>query len=184
MDRNEFKNYRPIANLPFIAKTLERIVAAQLRTHLEDNGLYPVMQSAYRQFHSTETALLKVANDLLLAIDKGLKAIIILLDFSSAFDTIDHSMMIQRFCNKYVFEGAVLQWLASYLENRSQVIVLNGVQSEAFPLTWGVPQGFVVGPLDFILYSGPLSDVIRSHQGVQHNDVCRRHTNVSDTEAK
>ena len=126
------------------------------------------MQSAYRQFYSTESALLKVTNDLLLAIDKGLEAILILLDFSSAFDTIDHTTMIHRFHDIYGFDGAVLQWLTSYLEDRTQIITLNRVQSEAFPLAWGVPQGSVMGPLDFILYTGPLSNVISSHQGVEH----------------
>ena len=76
--------------------------------------------------------------------------------------------MIQRFRDRYGLDGVVLEWLASYLKDRTQVIAINRVLSEAFPLTWGVPQGSVMGPLDFILYTGPLSDVIGAHQGVRH----------------
>ena len=79
-------NYRPISNLPFISKALERIVAFQLHSYLSTYNLYPRLQSAYRKIHGTETALLKVQNDLLLAVDNGYEAVLVLLDFSTAFD--------------------------------------------------------------------------------------------------
>ena len=126
------------------------------------------MQSAYRSGHSTETALLKVYNDILIALDKGQEVILVLLDYSAAFDTIDHETMIQRFSHRYGIEGTVLEWLKSYLANRKQIVVVNGVESEEYPLTWGVPQGSVMGPLEFVLYTGPLSDVIAAHEGITH----------------
>ena len=168
LDENIFANYRPIANLPFLSKVMERIVSSQLRNYLQDSELFPAMQSAYRENHSTETALLKVYNDILLALDKGQEAILLLLDYSAAFDTISHERMIRLFRQKYGIGGTVLSWLKSYLVNRKQIIIVNGEVSEEFPLHYGVPQGSVMGPLAFALYAGPLGDVISSHRGVNH----------------
>ena len=105
------------------------------------------MQSAYGHFHSTETALTRVFNDVLLAIDKGHEAVIVLLDFSAAFDSIDHDTMTDRFQRCYGIKGTALQWLTSYLDNRKQRIRVNGSLSEPFPLPWEVPQGVCDGTL-------------------------------------
>ena len=165
---NGLNNYRPIANLPFLDKVLERIVAAQLKAHLERFGMLPVHQSAYRNHHSTETASVKVLNDLLLAIDKGNEAVLILLDYTAAFDTIDHTLLLHRLENDFFITGTVLDWIRSYLHNRSQRVIINDTPSATFPLICGVPQGSVIGPLLFVLYTSPLSKVINSHQGIQH----------------
>ena len=90
LDAEIFKNYRPVSNLSFLSKLIERILCVQLVNHLDKNGLYEVFQSAYRQLHSTETALLRVQNDILQAVDSRGGAILVLLDLSAAFDTIDH----------------------------------------------------------------------------------------------
>ena len=90
LDADILKNYRPVSNLSFLSKSIERIVCVQLINHLDKNGLYEVFQSAYRQLHSTETALASVQNDILQAIDSCGGAILVLLDVSAAFDTIDH----------------------------------------------------------------------------------------------
>ena len=90
LDAEIFKNYRPVCNLSFLSKLIERIVCVQLVNHLDKNGLYEVFQSAYRQLHSTETALLRVQNDILQAVDSRGGAILVLLDLGAAFDTIDH----------------------------------------------------------------------------------------------
>ena len=140
LDRNELKNYRPIANLMFLAKVMERIVSNQLRVHLEENGLFPEAQSAHRRFHSTETALLKVYNDLLLAVDQGQEAVLVMLDYSAAFDTINHCTLIERLCHSFGIGGTALKWFMSYLEHREQRVVINDTISNAFPLSFGVPQ--------------------------------------------
>ena len=152
----------------FLGKVLERVVSIQLRSYLESNNLFPANQSAYRHHHSTETALLKVANDLLLAIDRGLEACLVLLDFSSAFDCLNHAMLFNRLETTYGISGSSLEWIKSYLCNRTQKITIRGKQSRPFSLQWGVPQGSVLGPLLFTLYTGPLCEVISSHHGIHH----------------
>ena len=94
LDCEILKNYRPVSNLSFLSKLIERIVSTQFIDHLKSNGLYEVYQSAYKQFHSTETALLRVQNDLLKAVDESGGAILVLLDLSAAFDTIDHGKLL------------------------------------------------------------------------------------------
>ena len=96
MDTADVKSYRPITNLSVISKVLERLVARQLVTYLTQNSLLPDLQSAYRVHHSTETALLKVIGDILLALDSGNLAMLSLLDLSVAFDTVDHHTLLQR----------------------------------------------------------------------------------------
>ena len=83
-----------------------------------------------------------------------------LLDYSAAFDTIDHKILFERLKNKCGVGKTVLNWIVSYLENRDQAVVVEDNISDEFPLSWGVPQGSVKGPLDFVLYTGPISDVI------------------------
>ena len=92
----------------------------------------------------------------------------ILLDYSAAFDTITHSIFFKRLKNRYGIGGTVLRWFRSYLTNRSQAVVVNGKLSDTHILPCGTPQGSVKGPLDFILYTGPLSDVIDAHSGIMH----------------
>ena len=131
------QNYRPVANLPFMCKVLERIVTAQLKEYMQENSLFSVNQSAYRQFHSTETALLCVTNDLLLALDKGHQAVLVLLDYSSAFDTINHIMLSERFQRRYGIYGTALEWCVSYLDSREQAVVIGDSVSDPFPLPLG-----------------------------------------------
>ena len=155
LDTEQLKNYRPIANLSFLSKTIERAAAAQLQNYLTDNNLHGHFQSAYRKHHSVETALLRVQNDLLLDADKGQEAILVLLDYSSAFDTIDHNSMLQRLTNRYSVSGHAIGWFESYLENRTQSVVINGALSNPQVPFCGVPQGSVSGPLCFTLYTSP-----------------------------
>ena len=97
LDKNDLKNYRPVSNLSFLSKIMEKIVLRQLIEYLQNNDLLPKHQSAYRQSHSTETALLRVTNDILQMLDSGNLSILSLLDLSSAFDTIDHTILLDRF---------------------------------------------------------------------------------------
>ena len=101
---NSLSSYRPISSLPFVAKLLERVVALQLISHVEGNVLYSPVQSAYRSHHSTETALLKIVNDVLLAVDRGDAVLLALFDLSAAFDTVNHTVLISRLASRFSFE--------------------------------------------------------------------------------
>ena len=161
LDRENLKNYRPVSNLPFLSKILEKLVLKQLLLHLETNSLKEPFQSAYREHHSTETALVRVMNDLLNVIDQGSCSLLTLLDLSSAFDTIDHALLLNRLESIFGISGTALSWFSSYLANRRQTVVVENHVSEEFILDCGVPQGSVLGPVLFVLYVGPLSTVIR-----------------------
>ena len=102
-------------------------------------------------------------NDLLQHLDVGHVAILTLLDLSSAFDTIDHQILIRRLECAFGIKGAVLTWIESYLTERTQAVVVEGHSSDPAPLRFGVPQGSVLGPLLFSLYTQPLSQVIQKH---------------------
>ena len=120
------------------------------------------MQSAYRRNHSVETALLGFSNDLLLTIDKGLEAILLLLDYSAAFDTLCHDTLLRRLHIRFGFCGTALRWLESYITGRSQSVVIEGQASASCLLRRGVPQGSVLGPILFTMYSSPVEDLITS----------------------
>ena len=152
------KHYQPVSNFPFLSKVLERIVLKQFLQHLQSRSLLEPFQSAYRKCHSTETALLRVVNDLLQASDSGCVSILSLLDLSAVFDTTDHNILITRLRSNFGCSGTVLDWFISYLSCRTQSVFV-GHESTPSVLKCGVLQGSVLGLL-FTLYTHPLSAVI------------------------
>ena len=160
LDSNDFKNYRPISNLPFLSKVMEKIVASRLTAHMTENSLHENMQSAYKAKHSTETALVKVQNDILLELDKKRGVVLALLDLSAAFDTIDHDLLLKTLADRIGITGNALLWFKSYLTKRTQAVFIDGKTSNLVIIVFGVPQGSVLGPIIFTIYTIPLKDII------------------------
>ena len=154
------KNYRPVLNLPFLSKILEKVVLTQLTNHLTSNQLTHKFQSTYRAGHSTETVLLRVVNDILTASDANQVSILTLLDLSGAFHTIDHSILLRRLEQQLGVSGLAVSWFKSYVSNRFQFVSASSSKSK---LDYGVLQGSVLGPVLFVLYARPLSQILFNH---------------------
>jgi hypothetical protein len=163
LDATDVKNYRPISNLTYMSKLVERLVYIQLVEFLELNGLLPKFQSGFRKHHSTETAVLKVLSDILSATDRQCVTLLGLLDMSAAFDTVDHTILLQRLSSSFGMSGSVLSWLNSFLSGRTQQVIFNGNSSQSAPVTCGVPQGSILGPLMFLLYTADILLIAADH---------------------
>ena len=128
LDPNVLKHFKPVSNLPFVSH----------------NNIWHSFQSAYRRKHSTETALLRVLNDLLTASDSDSISILTLLDLIAAFDTIDLSILLTRLESTFDIRDLALSFCRSYLQDRTQIVIVNGIKSSPSLLTCGTPQGSVL----------------------------------------
>ena len=161
LDHTQFSNYRPVSNLTFISKAIEKSVANQLISYINKNKLNETFQSAYKQYHSTETALVRVHNDILTAIDNRRTVILLLLDLSAAFDTVDHDILLSRLHERFGVTGKPFLWFQSDLSDRMQYVSVDGGTSLEHALRCGFPQGSVLGPILYLLYTSPLSDIVK-----------------------
>ena len=167
LNQDDVNSYRPVSNLDFLSKVLEKVVSDQLTSHLARNNLHEPLQSAYRPRHSTETALARVHDDISRAMAQKRAVLLVLIDLSAAFDTVSHELLLQCLQSSGVKDTA-LRWFTSYLAHRQQIVTVNGHRSEAQPLNCGVPQGSVLGPILFNLYISSLGQLLRNH-GVSYH---------------
>ncbi|GFS19395.1 reverse transcriptase-like protein [Elysia marginata] len=169
LDPEDLKHHRPVSNLSFMSKVLEKkIVLHQLKDHLKRNNLIEKFQSAYRNWHSTETAFLRIVNDILLSCDDGNISVLTLLDLSAAFDTIDHAILFERLSTNIGLDGNVLASFKSYLSGRTQSVKIDEHTSDDMPLKYGVPQDSVLGPVLYTLYTLSIAETIKSYSVGYH----------------
>ena len=143
-----------MSNLSFISKMFEKVVLQQLVDYLKHNSLLYIYQSTYRPHHCIETLLLRTANDIILVLDKGHVSLLTLLDLSSAFDTIDHNILLNRLNYLYGISDTCLSLFRSYLSNRRQSLAIANRISWTKELNYGVPLGSVLGPIfSFFTYN-------------------------------
>ena len=158
----------PVSGINVVSKLIEKIVASQIKSHMQNSGISNNLQSAYKCGNNTKTALLYIQNYILSAQNRGELTALSLLDLSAAFDTIDHDLLLSRLTEWSGIDGVVLQWVRSYLTGRSQLVKGNRVLSTPQLLLCGVPQSSVLGPLLFTMYTTPLSSIITAF-GLKHH---------------
>ena len=159
-DKQSFTNYRPISLLPSISKIYEKLVHKRLYAFMTNNLIMNKHQFGFRQGHSTINAITKFTYDTLQALDSGHDNLSVFLDLSKAFDTINHQLLCRKL-QHYGICGVALEWFRSYLSERKQYVSYKGINSQSYSITCGVPQGSVLGPLLFIIYTNDLPGSLR-----------------------
>ncbi len=154
-------NYRPISLLSIIDKLLEKLMYTRLISFINKHKILYKYQFGFRKKHSTTLALIEITDNILQELEEGKCSAGIFIDFQKAFDTVDHNILISKL-EHYGIRGPALQWLKSYISNRQQFAFVNGKNSTMQKITCGVPQGSVLGPLLFLIYTNDIGNCTKS----------------------
>ncbi|KAI8499245.1 hypothetical protein Bbelb_230090 [Branchiostoma belcheri] len=168
-------NSRPVSLLPACGKICESIAAKQIASYLLQSDCQSEAQHAHRKLHSTETALLKMTDDWLDNMDNGFMTAVVLLDYSAAFDLVDHNLLLQKL-ETYGFTEDALDWTESYLTNRKWQVYTNGAYSSQNTLHCGVPQGSCLGPQLYNIYVNDMPEAVQNGSLDQYADDSTIHT--------
>uniref|UniRef100_A0A8C5LN83 Reverse transcriptase domain-containing protein n=1 Tax=Leptobrachium leishanense TaxID=445787 RepID=A0A8C5LN83_9ANUR len=160
-DSTLVSNYRPTSLLPVMSKILEKCVYTQLRDYYQYWNYLTPDQSGFCPNHSTTTALLKVCNDIQAGIEQGNLTGAIFLDFAKAFDTVDHGILLKKLKDSGIGDRT-LNWFQSYVSDRSQYVSISGSSSLPLPVTCGVLQGSILGPLLFTIFINNLPNICKA----------------------
>ena len=159
---NKSENYRPISLLSSINKIMEKLMYKRVINFLNRHKILYEFQFGFRQNHSTSLALIEIVDNILEDLQNGKYVAGIYLDLSKAFDTVDHKILLNKL-NHYGIRGTVLDWFSSYLENRQQFTYINKTSSNIKAINYGVPQGSVLGPLLFLIYTNDIVNSLTYH---------------------
>ncbi|KAJ8719480.1 hypothetical protein PYW08_011655 [Mythimna loreyi] len=180
---SSLSHFRPISILPFLSKVLEHIVHGQITRYLSLNSIISPYQSGFRSGHSTVTALLKVTDDIRWAMDNKSLTVLVLLDFSCAFNSVDFDILL-GILKSINFSSSTLGWIDSYLRGRSQCVRLEEIFSDWCDLTAGVPQGSVLSPLLFTIFINTVTRFITSNFHLYADDLqLYRHFSLDDADS-
>ena len=156
----ELKNYRPISNLSFLSKVIEKAAQMQLQKHFDKQSLLPPHQSAYRQHYSTETTLLNMCDNILRNMENGKYTSMVCLDLSVAFNTVNHKILLGILKSYFGISDQALAWISSYPSKRKFLVQIGQLTSKTIEIDYSVPQGSILGPILFNCYATTLMEVI------------------------